>query len=710
MTATKIQPGDDMHLTLLMSPHSLNFVTGADRAALLAYGRDVFAAARNSKCLAQIEEPAAPAAVAPRGEYPHEQMDAMALDRYKVVPSNASMLWSHAVVAGDGTQQLYVGREVECQNMARKFAGAFLDGAFAFHSTAAAPTAPAAPALEAPAAPVLHDIDAGIEVMAWLRENRAPHSIYCKMSACLFGDPDKRAALAAAPQAPAEAQEPAANLHDDGYWTPTKTEAGRALNERLMRAGSPRIPVYTHPAPQQAAPQAPAKGLPYEPTSDMLIAGRACDPALPVDTVRAIWWAMWRTAPQAPAAPVEDAGEPALGEWPRVSGVGRDAESPRTLLLYLQTEASDDELRAIHDALLDGGALATHALSELMHIGYRVEGGKLVPPEKLSDCASEFFGASALTAKATAAHSDDLAVDRFAAEMKSKLAAARAKGRGGWETCPPEVLSRMLREHTDKGDPRDVANFCMLLWCLDQPISEAAPAVDADGDSWYLQDTRSYVGNDVLWWAKDGKGYTTDVSKAHVFTREEAFSQAAMRVVDRAWPKAYIDGKTRPAVDMQYINHDQAIAAQAAAKGGGIVSKTERLGHANALIEIISRHGRRFFRNRESGAIARLELDASGRLWWIDEYRGSRVYTGKVMGYPHRWRGFSHGGTLRSLVEALRGYVLRGELLHPEYIAPSRIDPTNGDIWGYGAEAAAAVRAEAHALPLFQRPTGHKES
>ncbi|MDP0977437.1 hypothetical protein, partial [Klebsiella pneumoniae] len=64
------------------------------------------------------------------------------------------MLWSHAVVAGDGTQQLYVGREVECQNMVRKFAGAFLDGAFAFHSTAAAPTAQAAPALEAPAAPL----------------------------------------------------------------------------------------------------------------------------------------------------------------------------------------------------------------------------------------------------------------------------------------------------------------------------------------------------------------------------------------------------------------------------------------------------------------------------------------------------------------------------------------------------------------------------
>jgi hypothetical protein len=187
----------------------------------------------------------------------------------------------------------------------------------------------------------------------------------------------------------------------------------------------------------------------------------------------------------APAAPVVDAGDQVLGEWPRVSGVGRDAESPRTLLLYLQTEASDDELRAIHDALLDGGALATHALSELMHIGYRVEGGKLVPPENLSVRASEFFGVTAVAAKATAVHSDDVAVDRFAVEMKAKLAAARAKGRGGWETCPPEVLSRMLREHADKGDPRDVANFCMFLWSLGQPISvaaPAAPAVDAQGE------------------------------------------------------------------------------------------------------------------------------------------------------------------------------------------------------------------------------------
>ncbi|HID8536575.1 TPA: hypothetical protein ACXIMI_001697 [Stenotrophomonas maltophilia] len=67
---------------------------------------------------------------------------------------------------------------------------------------------------------------------------------------------------------------------------------------------------------------------------------------------------------------------------------------------------------------------------------------------------------------ATVQHPDDLAVDAFAASMKTKMAAARAKGRGGWEDpaqCSADDLSRMLREHLKKGDPRDVANFFMML-------------------------------------------------------------------------------------------------------------------------------------------------------------------------------------------------------------------------------------------------------
>jgi hypothetical protein len=65
-------------------------------------------------------------------------------------------------------------------------------------------------------------------------------------------------------------------------------------------------------------------------------------------------------------------------------------------------------------------------------------------------------------------HADDVAVDRFAEAMKAKMAASRAKGRGGWEStevCPPGSLQLMMLEHIAKGDPVDVGNFAMMLFC-----------------------------------------------------------------------------------------------------------------------------------------------------------------------------------------------------------------------------------------------------
>lgn len=86
---------------------------------------------------------------------------------------------------------------------------------------------------------------------------------------------------------------------------------------------------------------------------------------------------------------------------------------------------------------------------------------------------------AAAPAEAREPHSDDIAVDAFAAAMKAKMAASRAKGRGGWETCTPSDLSRMLREHVEKGDPRDVVNFCMMLHHHGAPIGGAADAGEA---------------------------------------------------------------------------------------------------------------------------------------------------------------------------------------------------------------------------------------
>lgn len=81
----------------------------------------------------------------------------------------------------------------------------------------------------------------------------------------------------------------------------------------------------------------------------------------------------------------------------------------------------------------------------------------------------------------------------------------------------------------------------------------------ANDDQWYLQDTRQYVGNSMLWWAAEG-GYLCDIHKAAVFTREDAFKQHASRDSDRPWPKAYIDARIANHIDMQYCEYAKAMA------------------------------------------------------------------------------------------------------------------------------------------------------
>lgn len=89
-------------------------------------------------------------------------------------------------------------------------------------------------------------------------------------------------------------------------------------------------------------------------------------------------------------------------------------------------------------------------------------------------------------------HPDDAAVDRFAAAMKAKLAAARAKGRGGWDdpnVCSVEFLAQLLVEHLAKGNAgtfEDVANFAMMLHqrgAEPKVLADAAPIAQTAPDS-----------------------------------------------------------------------------------------------------------------------------------------------------------------------------------------------------------------------------------
>lgn len=105
---------------------------------------------------------------------------------------------------------------------------------------------------------------------------------------------------------------------------------------------------------------------------------------------------------------------------------------------------------------------------------------------------------------------DDDAVKEFAKRMDSKMKRSeQEKGRSGWNGLTEGELSAMLRDHVEKGDPVDVANFCMMLslkgysiqpiaekrwpcWSCHRPVSEDqraradgnCPACHVELDNW----------------------------------------------------------------------------------------------------------------------------------------------------------------------------------------------------------------------------------
>ena len=128
--------------------------------------------------------------------------------------------------------------------------------------------------------------------------------------------------------------------------------------------------------------------------------------------------------------------------------------------------------------------------------------------------------------------------------------------------------------------------------------------------------------------------------------------------------------------------------------------KQRRTEQINQVIRIIGSHGRRFFFNQAANRSARMEVDQRGTVWFIDDHSSQRIFTHKT-NWGGRWRGFSHGGTLRSLVEGFRDYIRTGEPMHPGYLGPERFDDSN--IWGYDIEGMHAVREQAGALPVFRQ-------
>jgi hypothetical protein len=122
--------------------------------------------------------------------------------------------------------------------------------------------------------------------------------------------------------------------------------------------------------------------------------------------------------------------------------------------------------------------------------------------------------------------------------------------------------------------------------------------------------------------------------------------------------------------------------------GTARVSKQERLHIANKIIELVSGVGRKFFFHH--GRISRFELDARGRVWLIDGYTQKRIY---VMYRSGSWRGFSEGGTLRSLICNLADFIAKGERIR-NHFGPWPETLCDGDLWGYGKDQMESLRQQ----------------
>ena len=128
-------------------------------------------------------------------------------------------------------------------------------------------------------------------------------------------------------------------------------------------------------------------------------------------------------------------------------------------------------------------------------------------------------------------------------------------------------------------------------------------------------------------------------------------------------------------------------------------SEQDRLDAANEFISVIASCGRNFFsensdmhgsRRVENPFISTMEVDKYGKVWFTDYYTRKRIYTH----YSGDWNGFTSGGTLRNIVQALREFIKRDAKMRAEYFHSK-------SPWAYG-DHILKVKAAALRLGIAQ--------
>lgn len=128
----------------------------------------------------------------------------------------------------------------------------------------------------------------------------------------------------------------------------------------------------------------------------------------------------------------------------------------------------------------------------------------------------------------------------------------------------------------------------------------------------------------------------------------------------------------------------------------------ERLDHANTLIKLIGNHGRRFFWDAQLNRYGRFEI-SGGHLYYRDEYSDKVTYMHNT-GFRNTWECFTHGGTLKALVQDMADYILTGKKVAAWKIVIERRNSVDFDdnIWGYPVVQARKLRRLAVELPIIE--------
>ena len=128
-------------------------------------------------------------------------------------------------------------------------------------------------------------------------------------------------------------------------------------------------------------------------------------------------------------------------------------------------------------------------------------------------------------------------------------------------------------------------------------------------------------------------------------------------------------------------------------------TKLHRLAICNRILCVIASHGRRFFSQdadqprMANPRVSSFSLDYRGRVWFTDRYTGRLIY----VAHNGRWRGFSEGGTLRSLIKNMYLFIKDGTPIASWRFGPWPLWICGGDLWGYG-DAMDVVRSKLEPL------------